>query len=585
MKSFLPYLLILTLLLAYGQPLRAGNAENALKQLNAGNYAQARTYLEKGSKSNPADYAINYLWACYYMAEENTLKNVDSAYYRLAAALAVPDSTIKEKVVRKNALLGIRPYTMQKLLDEITAEAYTIADSTNTVAGWEHFLSLYPHSPRVNEAMARRNEEAFKQAQQSFTYESFKQFLEQYPNADQIPEALELYENLLFQEMTRAGTWQSYLDFTLKHPESRFYAEAKAQYEKLFFAEMTAGQSLREYLNFIAQYPNSPYVPTAEDKVYELETREHTILAYTNFVSRYPRNRNIGKAWSELYDLYNFARTAAQLEMFKNLYPNYPNPQQIADDLRFAQMNILLDEFGGKFGYVDSASRQVLLPPQYPDAYQFSEGLAAVALVECEDTCLYGYINPKGEVVITPQFADAGQFHQGLALVSVGNCDDGTCKWGFIDRKGRPVVPIAYDDAITFNEGYSLVRVGKAYGFVNTKGQITVPLTLADAYSFTEGLAAYRTDTLWGFMDTMGQTIVQPLFLQVKPFSEGLAAVQNTDGKWGYITPSGTWAIPAQYDAADPFINNRAKVLTKQKKKNVWETVELTIDKDGKEVN
>jgi len=550
-SSLFVHILSVLLCGAFSTLAHAGNGDKALQHLNAGEYPKARTYLEKGLKKDSTNYAMHYLWATYFAASDNEARNVDSAYFHLKPALAGPDSTVKEKVVRKNTYLGARPYNMQKLLAQLTEEAYDIADSLGTVAGWEHYIGLYPHSPRLAAAQANRNELAFEQAKAANTYESYKYFIEQYPLAAQIPQA----EN-----------------------------EAKARYERLFYEEKTAPGTLQDYTEFIVLYPNNPYAAEAEDKVYEIETKNQTILEYTNFVSRYPRNRNINKAWEELYDAYNLTRSTKELERFKGLFPAYPFQQQLADDIRFSKMAIRLDEVGGLYGYVDSLTGLVIINAKYPDAYPFSENLAAVSLVDCENHCLYGYINPMGKLVIEPKYHDAEPFTDGLALVSVGDCEAVKCKWGFINRKGKAVVPIEFDDAVAFSEGLSLVRKGSKYGFVSRTGKVAIPLQFADAYSFSEGFAAFRIDSLWGYVDTAGQTVIAPQYRQARSFHEGLAAAVGANGKWGYLNKQGSWAIEPQYDAADPFADGKAKVLQKQKKGNTWQAVDLVIDATGKEV-
>ena len=52
----------------------------------------------------------------------------------------------------------------------------------------------------------------------------------------------------------------------------------------------------------------------------------------------------------------------------------------------------------GKYGYMDRTGR-VVIPPQFADAGNFSEGLAGVRLSEEEQK--YGYIDTSGKMVIS----------------------------------------------------------------------------------------------------------------------------------------------------------------------------------------
>lgn len=59
----------------------------------------------------------------------------------------------------------------------------------------------------------------------------------------------------------------------------------------------------------------------------------------------------------------------------------------------------------------------------------------------------------------------------------------------------------------------------------------------------------------------------------VEPFAEGLAAVQNKDGKWGYINASGRFVFECQFNDCSPFENGTADAVLNYKK--------VTINKDG----
>lgn len=77
---------------------------------------------------------------------------------------------------------------------------------------------------------------------------------------------------------------------------------------------------------------------------------------------------------------------------------------------------------------------------------------------------LYGFRNADGQVVIDPQFEQAWYFVDGLARVSLGG------KWGFIDRSGSMVIEPAFDVAWDFDQGLARVKVGERYGYINKAG-------------------------------------------------------------------------------------------------------------------
>ncbi len=84
--------------------------------------------------------------------------------------------------------------------------------------------------------------------------------------------------------------------------------------------------------------------------------------------------------------------------------------------------------------------------------WSFSDGLAMVRKGDFE-TGKYGFIDKTGEVVVPLEYDDAQNFSEGLAVVE----KDG--KWGYIDKTGKVVVPLGeYDYAYPFSEGLAEVR-------------------------------------------------------------------------------------------------------------------------------
>lgn len=147
---------------------------------------------------------------------------------------------------------------------------------------------------------------------------------------------------------------------------------------------------------------------------------------------------------------------------------------------------------GDKIGYMDAACRMVV-PPQYSDAFGFSEGLAAVKVGD-----KWGYIDRNGATVIQPQFAQAWEFSDGLASVKL---EEKSPLFGFIDRRGKLVIAPQFGMPLTFAEG--LVEgygeenkiLNVPLGYMNLSGEYVIRLqepgkTIEFLTGFSEGLAA-----------------------------------------------------------------------------------------------
>jgi len=290
------------------------------------------------------------------------------------------------------------------------------------------------------------------------------------------------------------------------------------------------------------------------------------------------------------------------------------------------------------FAFIDkSGSVRIRLEPTQ-EAKSFSEGLAAVSL-----NGHWGYVDQDGRWVVPPQFGEAGEFSEGLAPVMNGGYFSKTAKSGFIDRTGRYVIAPKFHWADSFSEGVAAVCTGAAcrfpglperpsYGYINKAGDYVIgpqsqwgsvarfsegrawvserPLLVGGKLvdynqeterlidhdgrcvsearfgwgtPFSDGLAAtdrgyvnrqgdvviahptpgvsgefgegWASATIGGkavFIDTTGKIVLQPDCEGAKPFSEGLAAAYKSnciDGRcWGYIDKTGKFVIQPRFD-------------------------------------
>ena len=99
----------------------------------------------------------------------------------------------------------------------------------------------------------------------------------------------------------------------------------------------------------------------------------------------------------------------------------------------------------------------VWLKKGYENLGYCSEGLiAASKRVEFND--MYGYIDKNGKEVIPFKYEEAYNFSEGLAAVRKNY------KWGFINKRGKNVTAFKYDIVESLCEGIACVRIGKKMG-------------------------------------------------------------------------------------------------------------------------
>lgn len=250
----------------------------------------------------------------------------------------------------------------------------------------------------------------------------------------------------------------------------------------------------------------------------------------------------------------------------------------------------------GKYGYIDGTGK-VVIRPRFDDAWQFSDGLAAVLI---EDK--WGYIDQTGKMIVPPQFFEVMPFKEGLALVGAffksGSINGRFGNYGYIDNTGKFVIAPQFGVAFDFSDGLARIQTedykngyidkkgkvifwdqrltedfsgglalfktnsnmpGSKTGYLDRAGNTAITPKFDWGESFSEGLACVSKDNKAGFVDTKGNVVIDFRFDSCHSFSEGLAAVMIGD-KWGYIDKSGKILIDPKFAEAEPFSDDVAVV-------------------------
>lgn len=210
-------------------------------------------------------------------------------------------------------------------------------------------------------------------------------------------------------------------------------------------------------------------------------------------------------------------------------------------------------------GYVDKSGKMVIQWDTVGFGSVFKEGLAAIS----NDKDRFGFINKKGEIVIPFEFDEVTNFSNGLARVNILG------KWGFINKNGVLEIEADYDFALDFVEGVCFVGVPKAdvsryipsWGIINRGGGKVVDFIYDEVRDFDSGLGCVKVDNKWKVIDYFGKAINEKLFDDLNAFRNGLAwAVE--DDKSGYIDPTGKFVFEIPKDAefvVDLRLNIRVK--------------------------
>lgn len=208
-----------------------------------------------------------------------------------------------------------------------------------------------------------------------------------------------------------------------------------------------------------------------------------------------------------------------------------------------APFYVLNDKNEAKWGFVDKKGN-VAINPQFSVAYNFSNGLAAVA----NDKEKYGFIDKDGLYVINPQFDYVGNFREnGMAAFKSGD------KWGYLDKKGKYVINPQFDDSRAFFDEKALVCQNNKYGFINQKGNFIINPQFEGAsfFLYGEGVAAVLMDGKVGFIDEKGKYVINPQFEYASDFIDGMSFVRSGE-KYGIINKKGNYIVNPQFENIRP---------------------------------
>lgn len=218
---------------------------------------------------------------------------------------------------------------------------------------------------------------------------------------------------------------------------------------------------------------------------------------------------------------------------------------------------------GEQWGYVNT-EKQLMITPQFDDAFVFDKGLARVF-----KDGKFGFINKKGRLVVDFIYEDpewdkdrGGSFYfdeEGLMPVYREGL------WGFMDTTGREKIHCQYEMAYNFHQGYARVKKLDKWGFINNQNKIIIPFEYHTAHDFHEGYAPVElVNNQFGVIDTLNHVIIplEHYYIYTTRRPHGLIAVIYSKGVAGYLNLNNEQAIPFIYGNVSPFSNGLGKVYS-----------------------
>lgn len=130
----------------------------------------------------------------------------------------------------------------------------------------------------------------------------------------------------------------------------------------------------------------------------------------------------------------------------------------------------------------------------------------------------FGFRDLSGKEIISPKYYGAKDFSEGMAAVSI--MESATEKWGYINEIAKEMTAFIYGDALPFSEGLAAARpLGKTwdafYGFIDKTGKLVIPheypfifdMNMSDGWTFKNGKAKVYKDKRFFFIDKTGKEV------------------------------------------------------------------------------
>jgi hypothetical protein len=201
----------------------------------------------------------------------------------------------------------------------------------------------------------------------------------------------------------------------------------------------------------------------------------------------------------------------------------------------------------------------IVIPAKYEYSYGFREGVAATLSKDG-----WGFLDKDGSWVFEKRFDALGNFSEGLAVF--GDCEgklqkpyevkQPNCKFGYLNKEGNTAIPAQFNFVSSFKESRAIVSFNYtskdrnlffvpnekfSFGFINEKGKLVIDPVFAEVSSFHSGIAAAakindNKKKTWGYIDKSGNELTPFIYSFAGDVSDGLARIQESSGKWGYLS-------------------------------------------------
>lgn len=163
---------------------------------------------------------------------------------------------------------------------------------------------------------------------------------------------------------------------------------------------------------------------------------------------------------------------------------------------------------------------------------------------------LYGWISRDGKYTVHVIYKDLIPLPEENVLLA--QKEDKT--WGLIAMDdGRELTSFSFDALQDAKDGFIAYKEGKKWGLMDTGGRRLTKAIYRKIGKASESRIPAKGDDGWVYLNENGNEAFRPAekIQDMKSFLHGLGAVK-INGKWGLVTPDGTFAVTPAYDDLRP---------------------------------
>jgi outer membrane protein assembly factor BamD (BamD/ComL family) len=383
--------------------------------------------------------------------------------------------------------------------------------------------------------------------------EDFIRFLTEHPWSKNLSGALYWRDSLAFQSAKTEGNSISFKTFIDKYPESVFIERAQFEFIELQYLEYARRGRVSDYEAFLRCCPENPHIIDAENRIFELTTKQKSIEEFYHFVKTYPNNRNTAEAWRTIYKLYVKDYSIQKIASFREKYSDYPFINELDEDL--ALFNAVYYPFlkGNQYGYMDGNGKTVI-PPQFEQTNAFQDGIAVVS-----KKGKWGVITKKNATLIDFQYDEMSEFIDGRSVVSHGDTI------GVIDRSGREVISMKFADIILLGNGWMALQGFNEDGYLlcDIYGTPKSDKRFFEINSFTKNRYIVQVESGFGIINDQAEFVIDPIYESLRTISDSIIEF-GAEGKKGLMNVHGIRLTDPIYDDFSKMDITGKQILARQ---------------------